>query len=1184
MNNGVNGTGTNTGEGASPGRCSLAQQQGPGRHPATAIKCMNDCGGDGGGDTRKKKGRGIGWTDAERIWLYECFERSGGVKRDGYIKKVDDSYNSKNMTHRSRAAIIAQLKVIEGGGLTGLQRSEIKERIQKEKDEIENIAKNWEELFGESSDESFEGFDEGEEEEEVDVDDEIDLVVNTVPILEADVDTNRASETDSEDTIEEEATWKNGDGSTRPITEDERKVLELLKETLTNGKLDELRNLKTVDRKKIMKEVKLVDGVMHNLLSDGMNVTDLNRLLYAGSTVVTRRLGFKIGKGSKSEEKKPWWQRRLENSIKVWRKELSQVEEVRKGTKINSKTRAGLEKKYQLTDRGAISVSTFLKNKIQAGSTKIRWFVEKKTTQRHNSLYNNNQRQLYKELGGDVKHENNETPDKVASKEFWENIWSVKAGHREDAGWLKDIKKEMTNIRKQQDVTISLEDVKGGIRKMTNWKAPGPDWVRGFWFKKFPSLHENLTEALKDCLERGETPEWMVKGRTVLIQKDPVKGTLVSNYRPIACLPLMWKLLTGIFAEKIYDHLSSNDLLPDEQKGCRKRSRGTKDQLMIDKVMLKDAKVKKRLLATAWIDYRKAYDMVPHSWILETLGMIKIAGNVERLLTRSMDNWKTILTNNGETLGEVCIKRGIFQGDSLSPLLFIVAMIPLTMLLRKEPIGYQFGNDRRRVNHLLFMDDLKLFGKNKDELEKLCHLVFSFSKDIGMEFGMEKCAILVTKAGQKIESEGLELPDQTVMREADEKGYKYLGVLEATGIKNKEMKEMVGKEYYRRVKLLAGTKLYARYMIGAINSWAVSIVRYTAGILDWAESELAKMDIRTRKILTMNGVHHKRSNVDRLYIKRKDGGRGLISVNECVRTEEANLRDYVLHSEEWMLKVVADSLEAGLGKEELKKQMETQRKDRLYEKKLHGKFFREVKDVADEKSWQWMRGGFLDKRTEGFVCAAQENVLQTNCYKVTIMKQGDNVKCRKCGKEAETVGHLISGCETLAQNEYKRRHDKMGLRIYWELCKKYGIQAKERWYEEVPDPVRKSADNKIELWWDQKVVTPTTLEHSRPDLVIIDHENRKHTFVDFSVPFDPNVVKKEDDKIQRYGRLATEVSRMKKVQVETIPVVVGALGVVSKRLSRWLEQLGLPDMIGGLQTTTIIGSAAILRKVLCTNT
>ena len=105
---------------------------------------------------------------------------------------------------------------------------------------------------------------------------------------------------------------------------------------------------------------------------------------------------------------------------------------------------------------------------------------------------------------------------------------------------------------------------------------------------------------------------------------------------------------------------------------------------MIDEAMLRDAK--------SWIDYIE-YDMVPHSWILETLGMIKIAGNDGRLLERSMDSWRTILTNNGETFGEVCIKRGLFQGDSLSPLLFIVAMLLLTMLLRKEPIGYQFGKN-----------------------------------------------------------------------------------------------------------------------------------------------------------------------------------------------------------------------------------------------------------------------------------------------------------------------------------------------------------------------------------------------------------------------------------------------------------------------------------------------------------
>ena len=111
----------------------------------------------------------------------------------------------------------------------------------------------------------------------------------------------------------------------------------------------------------------------------------------------------------------------------------------------------------------------------------------------------------------------------------------------------------------------------------------------------------------------GDVPEWLVRGRTVLIQKDVAKGTVASNYRPIACLPLMWKLLTGVFADKVYDHLLNNNVLPDEQKGCRRKSRGTKDQLLIDKAVLREAKRKRRHLSVAWIDYKKVYDMVPHS-------------------------------------------------------------------------------------------------------------------------------------------------------------------------------------------------------------------------------------------------------------------------------------------------------------------------------------------------------------------------------------------------------------------------------------------------------------------------------------------------------------------------------------------------------------------------------------------
>jgi len=343
------------------------------------------------------------------------------------------------------------------------------------------------------------------------------------------------------------------------------------------------------------------------------------------------------------------------------------------------------------------------------------------------------------------------------SREFWSSIWSVNKEHYKDAGWLGDVKRRLGGVGKQEEIKLTLEDVEAGIRKVANWKAPGPDGVRGFWFKRFRSLHAPLTKALQDCLDSGDIPEWMVKGRTVLIQKDSAKGTVASNYRPIACLPLPWKLLTGIFADKIYDHLMVNRLLPDEQKGCRKGSRGTKDQLLIDREISRDVKRKKRCLSMCWIDYKKAYDMVPHSWILEML-RVGVAGNVEKLLSKSMADWKTVLTSNGEVLGEVAINRGIFQGDSLSPLLFIIIMMSLSILLRREDLGYKLGPGGKFINHLLFMDDLKLYGRTSEQLERLVDVVEVYSRDIGMEFGLEKCAVLKMEGGVKVGCGGIEYP------------------------------------------------------------------------------------------------------------------------------------------------------------------------------------------------------------------------------------------------------------------------------------------------------------------------------------------------------------------------------------------------------------------------------------------
>ena len=99
--------------------------------------------------------------------------------------------------------------------------------------------------------------------------------------------------------------------------------------------------------------------------------------------------------------------------------------------------------------------------------------------------------------------------------------------------------------------------------------------------------------------------EWMTHGRTVPFQKDPQKGNTADNYRPILCLPLMWKLLTGVIAEEMYKYLGREKILPEKQKRYKRGSHGTKDQLLIDKTVLKDCKKRHTNLSRAWIDYRK---------------------------------------------------------------------------------------------------------------------------------------------------------------------------------------------------------------------------------------------------------------------------------------------------------------------------------------------------------------------------------------------------------------------------------------------------------------------------------------------------------------------------------------------------------------------------------------------------
>ena len=471
-------------------------------------------------------------------------------------------------------------------------------------------------------------------------------------------------------------------------------------------------------------------------------------------------------------------------------------------------------------------------------------------------------KEILSTMGGGTKAY--QQPDAKETERFWAKIWEPKK-HHENAEWINNITRELEGLEEGPEMEIHVDLLKTTLKRISNWKAPGHDGMHGFCFKKFTSIHGRLALEMNRCLQDAYVPEWMTKGKTTLIQKDPSKGTAPNNYRPITCLPMMWKILTAQIREKIYYSLTIHGLFPGEQKECHKGSRGRAELLYIDQHILNERKTKRKNLGMAWIDYKKAYDMLPQSWILHCLKMYKISHEVINFIEQTINTWRVELTAGGRSIAETKIQRGIFQRDARSPLLFIIVMMPLNYILRKCTAGYKLSRSQDKINHLMCMDDIKLFTKNEKELETLIHAVRIYSQDTGMEFGIKKCAMLVMKSGKRHMTDGMELPNHDRIRTLEEnETYKYLRILEADTMKQVQMKDMIRKEYLRRTLKLLETKLTSRNLIKEINTWAVPLVRYSGPFLKRTREEIKQMDQRTRKLMTMHKALKPRDDVDRL--------------------------------------------------------------------------------------------------------------------------------------------------------------------------------------------------------------------------------------------------------------------------------------------------------------------------------
>ena len=245
----------------------------------------------------------------------------------------------------------------------------------------------------------------------------------------------------------------------------------------------------------------------------------------------------------------------------------------------------------------------------------------------------------------------------------------------------------------------------------------------------------------------------------------------------------------------------------------------------------------------------------------------------------------------------------------------------------------------------------------------------------------------------------------------------------------------------------------------------------------------------TRKQPHMNQMLAKKADVDRIYLSCQEGGRSLMNLEKEYKATMVGLQTYMtnkgdvqiravlrhqnskaLHSvpkeaEKYLTEAVTtDDMTNDHGKTATWKAKQLKLKykedfkkmvvDKWKEKAMHGKLsnYLDKDHVHVELSFEWMKHTGFKGETEGLITAAQDQALNIRYYSKHIIKQGTTDRCRMCHTQPENVEHIISGCQTLAADQYCNRHNQVAAQLHLDICKHYGIKVEaECLYQQKPE-------------------------------------------------------------------------------------------------------------------------------------
>lgn len=799
---------------------------------------------------------------------------------------------------------------------------------------------------------------------------------------------------------------------------------------------------------------------------------------------------------------------------------------------------------------------SFLETRVLVYKQKILTYRNRREWRKENTLFELYRGRFYRQLQGEtpVEHE----VSQIEIENFWGKMWEntdEEDEHKEDKHdeYIREFHLDL----EETQIFPSNEEFTEIVNRLPCWKAAGPDIIFNYFIKKMKAIHPHMYKIIRDiCLHSEEQEDWFYKGITYLIPKGvPSSG---KDFRPITCMSNLYKLTTKCATEVIQQLVERKKILSENQMGTVRKVQGAKEQALTNIAMNKAHNYK---LKTVWVDVKKAFDSVNHKYLLKCIEALGMCPWITSFLKSIISRWNLEIRTKNKVILNKKVNRGILQGDSLSPLLFVLCLDPLSKRLNGIFPKVEVKTDERNymTNHLLFIDDLKLFAHSEDTLKNMVDETENFFKTIGLEMNKDKSATNAEAC-----------QDKTRILETQE-GYKYLGLTESRSSKLlEENTQRIVKAITDRVETLCKTKLNAKHLITAINQHALSVINYYIGILNVEPDIYREIDDKIRGILIKHHIHQQPACKERLYLSRKELGRGLVSielksermllelVNVMKSTQETCLRrkmiiktenEYNTHLSniQTFLKMKYEYKEDNLGIDELKALHQRYLYSDIKKKINHSKLYRinEDPNIASEESATWLMHGNISPREEGSLCALQDR-------NIFLEKGG---MCPHCNEKTKTVDHMATQCDRMLSHDYMRRHDEALKSIHLQMCIKYGFKGSKKIRNH---SVQECISNeRAEIRVDTRIQGAIKIKYNKPDIFIVDKVKKEIVIIEVGITSFDNLRTVEVEKKHKYDLLANHCGSMYKYRTRIIPYVMTWEGVVTKYHKEYRKEIGL---------------------------